>query len=125
MRFVKIAAGISFALSFFCISLVFSNSSFTYSYNNQLKLSFIFFGAIAFVLNLISYEQDRKGGALYNLFFWLGSSVLFLGLISKIMHFPLTNILIIGGLIISGFSFVLSKTSVGKQKKDSDLIDQL
>jgi hypothetical protein len=125
MKYVKIAAGISFALSFFCISLVFSNSSFTYTYNNQLKLSFIFFGAIAFVLNLISYEQDRKGSAFYNLFFWLGSSVLFLGLISKLMHFPFTNILIIGGLIISGFSFVLSKTSVGKQKKDSDLIDQL
>jgi hypothetical protein len=125
MKLVKIAAGISFALSFFCIALVFSNSSFTYSYNNQLKLSFIVFGAIAFVLNLISYEQDRKGTPFYNLIFWIGASVLFLGLISKLIHFPFTNILIIGGLIISGFSFVLSKTSVGKQKKDSDLIDQL
>jgi uncharacterized membrane protein len=125
MKFVKIAAGVSFALSFFCIALVFSNSSFTYSYNNQLKLSFIVFGAIAFVLNLISYEQDRKGTPFYNLIFWIGASILFLGLISKLMHFPFTNILIIGGLIISGFSFVISKTSVGKQKKDSDLIDQL
>ncbi len=85
------------------------------------KILFLIFGAIAFILNLVSFKSGKHEKT-FNLFYWIGSIVLFIGLSFKILHWPFSIlILLIGGRIL-GISFLLpNKTK--KVKKDSELLD--
>jgi chromate transport protein ChrA len=125
MNQIKKIAGLCFALSFICMALLFVKSTIISDYRSVLKTAFLIFGALAMVFNLISYNYSNKGNTLFNFLFWVGAILIFFGIIFKMFHFPFQTLLILAGLFISAFSFIISKFYKENKKDDSDLLDQL
>jgi hypothetical protein len=125
MKQIKKIAGLCFALSFICMALLFVKSTIISDYRSVLKTAFLIFGALAMVFNLISYNYSNKGNTLFNFLFWVGAILIFFGIIFKMFHFPFQTLLILAGLFISAFSFIISKFYKENKKDDSDLVDQL
>jgi chromate transport protein ChrA len=125
MNQIKKIAGLCFALSFICMALLFVKSTIISDYRSVLKTAFLIFGALAMVFNLISYNYSNKGNTLFNFLFWIGAILIFFGIIFKMFHFPFQTLLILAGLFISAFSFIISKFYKENKKDDSDLVDQL
>jgi hypothetical protein len=125
MNQIKKIAGLCFALSFICMALLFVKSTIISDYRSVLKTAFLIFGALAMVFNLISYNYSNKGNTLFNFLFWVGAILIFFGIIFKMFHFPFQTLLILAGLFISAFSFIISKFYKENKKDDSDLVDQL
>jgi peptidoglycan/LPS O-acetylase OafA/YrhL len=125
MEQIKKIAGLFFALSFFCMALLFVKSTTISEYRYHLKTAFLIFGALALAFNLISYNYSSKGNTLFNFLFWFGAILIFFGIIFKMFHYPFHTLLILAGLFISAFSFIISKFYKENKKNDSDLVDQL
>lgn len=85
------------------------------------KYIFIISGILGMILNLISYKtgKDKKE---FNFWFWLGSIIISIGLMFKMMNWPYSLILIIIGGGIAGFSFFYSPI-LDSEKEDSGLLD--
>lgn len=79
-------------------------------------------GALALVLNLFSF-QSNKQNPVFTLVFWLGSVVLFIGLIFQFKHWPYHKILVIAGLGITGLSYFLSPSLLTGKTDTSDVLD--
>lgn len=86
----------------------------------QLKL-FLFFGCMGFILNLISYKNDRKGKENANLLYWIGAPLVLLGLLLK---FKFSSTLIWVPIIL-GLLLLLISQVINSEKKfnESNLID--
>lgn len=87
------------------------------------KIGMILFGAIAILINLISFRFDSSSEN--NPFFWVGSVGIFVGLILKMYQIHYNSILIIVGILISGFSYFFNPIGNKNYKdKDDELLDQ-
>jgi hypothetical protein len=82
------------------------------------------FGLILFSVHYLTQApQDRKKTPFYvRVIHFFSLTLIALGLLFKIMHWPFTSILIILGFIGSGISFILEKNEI-KTSTNSDLID--
>ncbi|PIE87145.1 MAG: hypothetical protein CSA03_01785 [Bacteroidetes bacterium] len=87
------------------------------------RIIFMISGAAALVLNLFSFQKDKNSNPSFNLIFWVGSVVLFGGLILQFLNLPYHNYVVIAGLAITGISFFLSPTLITGKSDDSDLLD--
>jgi hypothetical protein len=84
---------------------------------------FFLFGAIAILLNLISFQYS-KGSIYANFIFWMGAILILAGIILKIKLFPFAIYFILLGLsfVIFGWFFSFIKTRRNK-KDERDIID--
>lgn len=125
MMLLKRFASIAFALAFITAINLFGGLGREYMSVQTARILFMVFGAIALVLNLLSF-QSGKQGPIFNFLYWAGSIVAFIGLILQQFHIRYALIIVIAGMVILGASFILP---YGLDKLDpkekEDLIDDL
>ena len=117
----KIAGGL-FVVAFAMALLLFTNYGSGLLPKSTARFLFLASGAGAFVLNLVSYRHG-KHSAEFNLFFWLGSIFVFLGLVFKIMHWPYSTYLLLAGLGVVGISYIYNPFTEKESTDETDLLD--
>lgn len=117
----KTISGISFFLAFTMAVVLFTGTGSQYVSIHLAKILFLFFGALAFVFNLISYKKGKHIQT-FNLLYWTGSLVLFIGLAVKILHGPYSSIVLLFGAGILGTSFLIPN-KLKRRAKDENLLD--
>ena len=117
----KKISGFAFACAFAMAVILFTGYGREFIPINIAKVLFLIFGAIAFILNLISYKTGKHEKT-FNLFYWIGSIVFFIGLAFRILHWPFSNLILLIGAGVLGISFLLPG-KIKKQEKDDDLLD--
>ena len=120
-EWIKRIAGISFAVAFLMSLVLFANVGRQYISIYTAKMIFIAAGAIGLFLNLLTF-QSGKNSAIFNFSYWVGSIVLFTGLVFLQFRLPYGFQIIVVGLILLGLSFILP-TRLLEKKDDSDILD--
>ena len=121
---IKRIAGLAFGLAFIMALVIFGGVGRQYISVPTARIIFMACGAIGLVLNLMTF-QSGKNSPLFNFLYWIGSIVLFVGLIFLQMHFPYGFYIIVAGLTILGLSFVLPPSLLEKDEKREDVLDDL
>jgi len=119
---IKRIAAVCFAIAFLMAIVLFTRYGSQYISIPTARIIFMVSGAIALVLNLFNF-QSGKHNPTFNLAFWLGSIVLFIGLTFRFMHLPYHRYIVIAGLGITGLSFFLGPTLTRGKSDNSDLLD--
>ena len=119
---LKRIAGICFGVSFLMAIVLFTNIGIGIFPKSVAKIIFLIVGSIALLLNLLSFRFG-KHDANFNFFYWLGSVIVFIGLIFLLMYWPFPYYVIIGGMAIVGFSFIYNPKIDGTNSDKSDLLD--
>lgn len=119
---LKRIAGLSFGLAFLLAILLFTDKADEYLGSQTTVILFLIFGALGMVLNLISFRNSKQDPG-FNLFYWIGSIVMFGGIIFRFMHWPFGQEMLIGGMVIVGASYFLPAGMLDKKNKDEDLLD--
>lgn len=121
---IKRIASVCFAIAFLMALVVFGQIGTRYISTSTARLIFMIAGAAALVLNLFSFQaQSGKHNPSFNLAFWLGSVVVFVGLIFKFMYWPYYSVIMIAGLAITGISFFLSPSLLTGKSDNTDVLD--
>jgi hypothetical protein len=92
----------------------------TYGFQKEIKIGFYIFGAIALILSFINAKNDQE--QTFNPLFWIGTLVIFIGLVFKTANLPYSYYIIIGGGLITGISYLFNPMST-KKEENSDLLD--
>lgn len=122
MRFtIKQISNALFLVAFLCAILMLTRN--TFGYRPAIQIAFFVTGACALLLSLIAsrmeaYKED------FNVLFWIGSLVIFIGLLMKMYYLPYDMYVTIGGMAISGLSFFINPFSPDKKETDDEILDQ-
>lgn len=119
---LKRIASICFALAFIMALLLFAEIGREYISYYTAKIIFIVSGALGLLFNLLSFRSGKQNAG-YNLFFWTGAIILFIGLVFQQMHWPFSLYIIIGGMAIMGISFFITKDITREEQDDNQLLD--
>lgn len=122
MSMLKKIAGAFFGISFLMAILLFTDYRVNFLSLYQAKIIFMISGAIGLFLNLITF-QSGKFHPIYNLLYWSGSIVLFVGMVFLLMRWPYGHYIIVAGLVILGTSFILPAKFIDTTPEDSGLLD--
>jgi hypothetical protein len=118
----KIAGGL-FVVAFAMAFLLFSEIGESILPKSTVKFIFLVAGALAFLLNLISFRHG-KHSAEFNLFFWIGSIFVFVGLVFKIMHWPYSTYILLAGLGVVGVSYIYNPLMDKESNDENELLDR-
>jgi len=122
---LKKVAGGFFILAFLMATRLYLNFGREFVPLSVAKYGFIIFGLIGLILNLLSFKYNNKNIG-YNFFYWLGSIVVFSGLLFRVMNWSYNREVLIGGMVILGASFFIPTSLLSnKEKKNKDLLDDL
>jgi len=119
---VKRIASICFAVAFLMAIVLFANVGTKYISVPVARIIFMVSGACGLVLNLFSF-QSSKSNPVFTLVFWLGSIILFTGLIFQLQNWPYNRIIVLVGLGVTGLSYFLSPTLLTGESDNSDILD--
>ena len=119
---LKKIAGIAFAIAFLMALRLFGEFGSQYISKSVAKTIFMCAGAIGLLLNLLSF-QHGKHSSIFNLLYWAGSIILFVGLSFFLFKLPYGFNIIVIGLITVCASFILPNSLLESNKKQSDLLD--
>lgn len=119
MIFKRIAS-IGFAISFILAIAVFTDVFDGIISKANAKYGIIVFGGIALLMNLLSFKYDQNSEN-NNIVFWIGSVIVFVGLIFKIQNFPYNQVLLVIGILIVGLSYFFNPFK--NKEKNDDLLD--
>jgi hypothetical protein len=119
---IKRISSICFAVAFLMAIVLFARVGTDYISLSTARIIFMISGASALVMNLFSF-QSSKQNPVFTLVFWLGSIVLFVGLIFQFQHWPYHQIIVISGLAITGISFFLSPSLLTGDSTNNDVLD--
>jgi hypothetical protein len=122
MGLIRKISGAAFGISFLMAIVLFTDLGRGLISLLTAKYIFIGSGAVGLMLNLLTF-QSGKHNPIYNLVFWGGSVILFIGMTFLLMRWPYGFYIIIGGLIILGGSFFLPSSITDSQDKNSELLD--
>jgi hypothetical protein len=119
---IKRISSLCFGVAFLMAIVLFAEVGTNYISKPTARIIFIVAGAIALVLNLFSF-QSSKQNPIFTFAFWLGSVVLFVGLIFQFQHWPYHQYIVIAGLVITGVSYFLSPTLLTGKTEHEDVLD--
>ena len=119
---IKRIASVCFAIAFLMAIVLFARVGYEYISIPTARIVFMVAGAAALILNLFSF-QSGKHNPTFNLVFWFGSLVLFIGLVFQFMYWPYHKYIVIAGLGITGISFFLSPSLISGKSDNSDVLD--
>ncbi len=122
MIFKKIA-GVCFALAFLAAIVLFTGIGSEWISMRTARTLFMVSGGVGMVLNLVAFRYG-KHDAEFNLLYWLGSVVIFIGLLMMMLHWSFATYIVIIGAALTGFSFVYSPSIFNKEDEDDELLDQ-
>ncbi|MBL4861590.1 MAG: hypothetical protein JKY09_01040 [Crocinitomicaceae bacterium] len=124
MKVLKKIAGIAFAIAFLMAIVLFTNIGHQYISIANAKIIFIGAGAVGLLLNLITF-QSGKHNAVFNFIYWIGSIILFVGLVFLLMRWPNGFYILVAGVITLGVSILLPTDWITPKSDDSDLLDNI
>lgn len=120
MIFKRIGS-ICFALAFILAMAVFTDVFNGIISKANAKYGIIIFGAIAMLMNLLSFRYDENSEN-NNPIFWVGSVIVFVGLIFKMQHWSFDQYILIGGIFVVGLSYFFNPFKKSDEK-DDELLD--
>lgn len=120
MIFKRIGA-ICFALAFILAIGVFTDYLSDIISKANAKWGIIIFGGIALLMNLLSFRYDPDSES-NNLIFWIGSVLIFVGLILKISHQQYDQYVLLGGIFVVALSYFFNPFKK-EEGADDDLLD--
>lgn len=123
MKWFKVISGIAYFFSFIIATSLFFGFRFGINITSTTYL-FLGLGAVGFILNLLSFKKDKLGNPRANLFFWLGSLIMFSGLTAIILHYPYSTAIIIVGFFIFLVSLFRYRKSFSAKNQKDDILDQ-
>ncbi len=119
---LKRIAGILFGIAFLLAIVLFTGYGSSYISLPHAKLGFLIFGALGMFFNLLSFNKGKQEAG-FNLLYWIGTMVIFVGLVFYMLHLAFYLYIIIAGISILGLSFVYTPKIHEKEKQD-DILDQ-
>ncbi len=122
LEIFKRIAGVAFALSFLMAIVLFADVGRQYISLITAKYTFISAGAVALLFNLLSFESG-KHNPVFSFVYWVGSLIVFTGLVFFIMRWPFGVYILTGGIVILGGSLLLSPNRKEMDKSSDDLLD--
>lgn len=122
LEIFKRIAGVAFALSFLMAIVLFADVGRQYISLITAKYTFISAGAVALLFNLLSFESG-KHNPVFSFVYWVGSLIVFTGLVFFIMRWPFGVYILTGGLVILGGSLLLSPNRKEMDKSSDNLLD--
>lgn len=122
IQLLRRISSIAFAIAFLMAIVLFAGVGRSYVSLITAKYIFISSGAIALLLNLLTF-QGGKQNPLYNFIYWIGSLVLFAGLLFFLFRWPYGFYIIVAGLGITGISFFIPTEKPTTQQKNEQLLD--
>lgn len=117
---IKRISGFAFGIAFLMIIIIFTDIGTKYIASSTARTIFMISGGIALFLNLINF-QDSRHNPFFSFVYWVGSIVVFVGLVFFIMHWPYSMEIFIGGMLLTGASFFIPASR--QKKNDSELLD--
>ena len=123
LKVLKRGAAVAFGVAFLMALVIFFGYGRQYISVQNARTIFMISGAIALLLNLLSF-QATKQNILFSLLYWAGSLVLFAGLTFFLMRWPYARPIIFVGMGITGISFFFS-TPEPKKEDNDELLDNL
>jgi hypothetical protein len=125
MTIMKRLASLFFGLAFLMALNLFADVGREWISTSLARTLFIAFGAVALVLNLLSF-QGGKNSPVFNFLYWAGTIIAFVGLVFQQFHLPYGMYILIAGMIVLGISLVLPESLArSENEKRDDLIDDL
>ena len=116
---LKNISTICYLLGMICAVLMYTHN--TFGYYSSIRIGFYVFGGAGLILSLLQFsfipEEKREE---FNLIFWIGSLVIFLGFVAQTIHLKYSSHVLILGIAITGLSFF-----VNPFKKDTDQDEEL
>ncbi|PWL30491.1 MAG: hypothetical protein DCO96_05810 [Fluviicola sp. XM-24bin1] len=122
LQILKTIGGVSFVIAFILAINIFGRVGREYISLPVARYLFIGFGALGLILNLVTF-QTGKYHPIYNLTYWGGSIITFVGLIMDLFRVQYSMYVLILGLATVGVSFLLPKSLVDPKGNDPDLLD--
>lgn len=119
---LKRIASICFAIAFLMALVLFADFGRTYISYSTAKLIFIVMGALGLLFNLLSFRSGKQNAG-YNLFFWSGAIILFIGMVFQQMRWPYSFYIMITGMAIMGISFFITKDITKEEPDENQLLD--
>ncbi len=116
---LKNISTICYIIGMVCAVLLYSRN--TFGITNAIRIGFYVFGGLGLLLSLLQFRfipEDKWEE--FNLLFWIGSLVVFIGFVTQTMGLNYSSYILILGLAITGFSYF-----VNPFKKDKDEEDEL
>lgn len=116
---IKTISTICYLLGMLCAILLYTNH--TFGAPSAVRIGFYVFGGAGLILSLLQFRflpEDKWED--FNLLFWIGSLVLFIGFVTQTMRLYYSTYILIAGLAITGLSFF-----VNPFKRDKDDEDEL
>lgn len=120
---LKRLAAVAFGISFLMALVLFGGIGREMIGISLARIIFLISGGLGLILNLLSFKYGKHDPS-FNLFYWGGSVILFIGLIFMLMHWPYGFYILIGGMLIVGVSFFVPSGTLDPKKKESDIIDE-
>lgn len=121
MIFKRISS-ICFAIGFLLAIVVFTNYGSSIIPKYVAKMGIVLLGGIALLMNLLSFRYDSTTEN--NIIFWIGSVVIYVGLILKMNYFPYNQVLIIAGVVIIAVSWFFNPFAAKDTSQEDELLDQ-
>ena len=119
----KRLGSICFAIAFLLAIVVFTNYGASFIPRYLAKTGMIIIGGIALLMNLISFRFDKSSEN--NPIYWIGSMLVFVGLIFKMNNLIYNEFVLIIGIFIVGLSFFYNPFAKANiTQKDDELLDQ-
>lgn len=118
---LKTISTICYLLGMVCAILLYTHN--TFGIQSAVRIGFYVFGGTGLLLSLLQFRflpEDKWED--FNLLFWIGSLVLFIGFVTQTMRLNYSTLILILGLAITGFSFFVNPFKRDKDEED-DLLD--
>lgn len=108
-----------YLIAFGCGVLLLTNR--TFGYGTAIRMSFYIFGAIALLISFINSKMNADKSE-FNILFWMGSLILFIGLVLKTLHLQFYLYVVILGMAFTAISYFFNPNGISG-KKDDSLLD--
>ncbi len=87
-----------------------------------IQTAFLVSGGIALILGLVTSRMEAYKGD-FNVLFWLGSLIMFIGFMMKMYYFRESTYVLIAGMAISAIANFYNPFQSSKDRED-ELLDQ-
>jgi hypothetical protein len=122
MIWLKRIGGLAFALAFIMALVLFAGIGVKYIPISIARIIFLMAGAIGLLFNFLSFKYGKHDPN-FNFIYWLGSLILFTGLVFMILHWPYGNYILIAGMLTVGLSFFVQPDWFNSKINNEDILD--
>lgn len=118
---LKTISTLCYLLGMVCAILLYTHH--TFGVPSAIRIGFYVFGGAGLLLSLLQFRflpEDKWED--FNLLFWIGSLVIFIGFVTQTLYLKYATLILIAGFAITGFSFFVNPFRKDKDEED-DLLD--